>query len=61
MLNTMELHSDKKNPKLKVEDNVRISKYKNIFAKGYTPDWSEEALLLIKVKIQLLGLMLFVI
>ena len=31
-----------KNPKFKVGDNVRISKYKNIFAKGYTLNWSEE-------------------
>ena len=30
-----------KNPKFKVGDYVRISKYKNIFAKGYTPNWSE--------------------
>ena len=28
--------------KVKVGDRVRISKYKNIFAKGYTPNWSEE-------------------
>ena len=27
---------NKKNSKFKVGDNVRISKYKNIFAKGYT-------------------------
>ena len=33
---------NKKDPKFKVGDRVRISKYKNIFAKGYTPDWSEE-------------------
>ena len=33
--------SNKKNPKLKVGDNLRISKYKNIFAKGYTPKWLE--------------------
>ena len=26
-------------PKLKVGDHVRISKYKNIFAKGYTLNW----------------------
>ena len=32
--------SNKKNPKFKVGDNVRISKYKNIFAKGCTPNWS---------------------
>ena len=24
------------------DDHVRISKYKNIFAKGYTSSWSEE-------------------
>ena len=34
--------STKKDPKFKIGDNVRISKYKNIFAKGYTPIWSEE-------------------
>ena len=31
-----------KDPKFKVGDHVRISKYKNIFVKGYTPNWSEE-------------------
>ena len=29
-------------PKLKVGDHVRNSKYKNIFAKGYKKNWSEE-------------------
>ena len=33
-----------KDPKFKVGDHVRISKYKNIFAKGYTSNWSEEVL-----------------
>ena len=28
-----------KDPKFKVVDHVRISKYKNIFAKRYTPNW----------------------
>ena len=28
-----------KDPKFKVGDYVRISKYKNIFAKGYMPNW----------------------
>ena len=28
-------HSNKKDPKFKVVDHVRISKYKNIIAKGY--------------------------
>ena len=31
-----------KDPKFKVGDRVRISKYKNIFAKGHMPNWSEE-------------------
>ena len=39
-----------KDPKFKVGDHVRISKYKNIFAKGYTPNWSEEVLVIKKVK-----------
>ena len=30
------------NPKFKVGDIFRISKYKSIFAKGYVPNWSEE-------------------
>ena len=29
-------------PKFKIGAHVRISKYKNVFAKGYTPNWSEE-------------------
>ena len=37
-------------PKFKVGDHVRISKYKNIFAKGYTPNWSEEIFVLKKIK-----------
>ena len=36
--------TNNKDPKPKVGDRVRISKYKNIFAKGYTPSWSEEVL-----------------
>ena len=33
--------SNEKDPKFKAGDHVRISKYKNIFAKGYTQNWSE--------------------
>ena len=33
---------NKKDTKFKAGDHVKISKYKNIFAKGYTPHWSEE-------------------
>ena len=29
-----------KNPKCKIGGKVRTSKYKNVFAKGYTPNWS---------------------
>ena len=39
-----------KDPKFKVGDNVTISKYKNIFAKGYTSDWSEEIFVISKIK-----------
>ena len=39
-----------KDPKLQVVDHVRISKYKNIFAKGYTPNWSEEVFVISKIK-----------
>ena len=39
------IHSSKefnnKVPKFKIGDIVRISKYKNIFPKGYVPNWSE--------------------
>ena len=37
-----------KDPKFKVDDYVRISKYKNIFAKGYMPNWSEEVFVIKK-------------
>ena len=39
-----------KDPKFKVGGRVRISKYKNIFAKGYAPNWSEEVFVIKKVK-----------
>ena len=42
--------NNEKDPKSKVGDNVRISKYKNIFAKGYTPNWSEEVFVVNKVQ-----------
>ena len=31
-------------------DHVRISKYKNIFAKGYIPNWSEDIFVIKKVQ-----------
>ena len=39
-----------KDPKFKVGDYVRISKYKNIFAKGYMPNLSEEVFIISKIK-----------
>ena len=42
--------TNNKSPKFKIGDTVRISKYKNIFAKGYNPNWSEEAFVIKKVK-----------
>ena len=42
--------SNEKNPKFKVGDRVRISKYKNIFAKGYSQNWSEEVFIISKIK-----------
>ena len=39
-----------KDPKFKVGDRVRISKYKNTFAECYTPNWPEEVFVIKKVK-----------
>ena len=39
-----------KDPKFKVGDHVRTSKYKNIFAKVYMPNWSEEVFVIKEVK-----------
>ena len=39
-----------KNLTFKVGDHVRISKYKNIFAKGYMPNWLEEIFIIKKIK-----------
>ena len=49
MLNIMKILM-KKILNLKVGDLVRISKYKNIFAKGYTQSWSEEVFVVCKIK-----------
>ena len=42
--------SNDKDPKFQVGDHVRIWKCKNIFAKGYTPNWSEEIFVFSKIK-----------
>ena len=42
--------SNEKDPKFKVGDHVRISKFKNAFAKGYTPNWSEEIFIVKRIE-----------
>ena len=42
--------SNEKDPKFKVCGHVRISKYKNIFVKGYTTNWTEEIFVISKIK-----------
>ena len=49
-INTSKEINNNKDPKFEVGNNVRISKYKNIFAKGYMPNWSEEVFVIKKVK-----------
>ena len=49
LLNTMKILI-KKDAKFKVGDHVRTSKYKNIFAKGYAPNWSEEGFVVTRIK-----------
>ena len=39
-----------KDPKFKVVDHVSICKCKNVFAKGYIPNWSEEVCVVSKIK-----------
>ena len=46
-------------PKFEVANHVRISKYKNIFAKGDIPDYSEEVFVIKMLKMLKRGLMLF--
>lgn len=38
-----------KKPKFKINDKVRISKYKHAFSKGYTPNWTTEVFTITKV------------
>ena len=42
--------SSEKDPKFQVGDPVRISKYKNIFAKEHAPNWSEDIFVISKIK-----------
>ena len=40
---------NEKDSRFKVGDRVRISRFKNIFAKGYTPNWSKEIFIVNKI------------
>ena len=42
--------TNKRDPKFKVDDPERLSKYKNIFATAYVPNWSKEVFVITKVK-----------
>ena len=44
------IKNNDKDIKFQAGDYVRISKYKNIFAKGYAPNWSEEIFGIKKLK-----------
>ena len=44
------IDSNEKHPKFKAGDHVRILKHKNIFATGYTPNWSENGFVISKLK-----------
>ena len=50
--------SNAKDTNFKPGDHIRISKYRNIFAKGYDPSWSKEVFVLVKLKILYHGHML---
>ena len=49
-IDSIDLHANDKDPKVKVGDHVRISKYENTFAKRCTSNWSEEVFAIKKVK-----------
>ena len=42
--------SNEKSARFSVGNRVRISKFKNTFAKGYTPNWSKEIFVINKIK-----------
>ena len=47
--------------KFKIGDVIRILRFKNIYAKSYTPNWYEEVFVIKKLKILCRGLMLLMI
>ena len=59
-VDSMELHSEKevndKDPLFKVGNLVKISEYKNAFANGYMPNWSEKVFVISKIKNSFMGI-----
>ena len=49
---------NKKNARFNVGDRVKISKFKNMFAKGYTPNWSREIFIVDKINDTVLHIIL---
>ena len=45
-----DVENNDKDPKFKVGDHIRIFEYKNIFAKGYAPNWFQEVFVIKKFK-----------
>ena len=44
------VENNEKDPNVEVGDHVKISKYENIFAKTYSPNWYEKVFVIKKVK-----------
>ena len=55
------INYNERDPKFQVRDHVRISKCRNIFAEGYTPNWSEEVFVIAILRIHLQGFMALMI
>ena len=48
-INNIQLKHKKQKTKFKINDKVRISKYKHNFSKGYTPNWTTEVFTVTKI------------
>ena len=46
---TEEIKTDNKGSKFKVDNSFKITKYKNIFSKGYTESWSREIFIIVSI------------
>ena len=53
---TEKIETNAKAPKFKINDRVRITKYRNMFSKGYTENWSREIFIVDSVLKLIIGL-----